>query len=117
MQACLSIADQGIGISAEEIPYLFRRFYRAESAKTQQIDWVDIVGLLGAIGGLEGRLDLEGVAEGTQDRLDQVILGLASFWAGARRNAWTIGPIAANAGPASWASSCQSERCGSVTLI
>jgi PAS domain S-box-containing protein len=38
----ISITDQGIGIPAEAIPYLFRRFYRAESAKTHHIEGTGI---------------------------------------------------------------------------
>ena len=32
-QACLSVADQGIGIPADALPNLFQRFYRADNAK------------------------------------------------------------------------------------
>jgi PAS domain S-box-containing protein len=41
-RVCVSITDQGIGIPIEEIPQLFRRFYRAESAKTQHIEGTGI---------------------------------------------------------------------------
>jgi PAS domain S-box-containing protein len=41
-RASISITDQGIGIPAEAIPRLFRRFYRAESAKTHRIEGTGI---------------------------------------------------------------------------
>jgi signal transduction histidine kinase len=41
-RAYISITDQGIGIPAEAIPRLFRRFFRAESAKTHRIEGTGI---------------------------------------------------------------------------
>jgi signal transduction histidine kinase len=33
---CLCVADQGIGISAEDIPYIFDRFFRSDESRTRQ---------------------------------------------------------------------------------
>ena len=35
MFACVSVADQGIGIPAEELPCIFRRFYRGQNVREQ----------------------------------------------------------------------------------
>lgn len=35
-QALISVQDKGVGISAEEIPHLFERFYRARGARTAE---------------------------------------------------------------------------------
>ncbi|MBN1484578.1 MAG: GAF domain-containing protein [Chloroflexia bacterium] len=37
-QACLIVADNGIGIPAQAIPHLFEEFFRAENAKSQERD-------------------------------------------------------------------------------
>jgi two-component system, OmpR family, heavy metal sensor histidine kinase CusS len=37
-QACLSIADSGVGIPAEHIPHLFDRFYRVDPARGQETE-------------------------------------------------------------------------------
>jgi signal transduction histidine kinase len=35
-QTTLSVADQGAGINASELPFIFERFYRADSSRTKQ---------------------------------------------------------------------------------
>ncbi len=40
--ACVSVADSGIGIPAEALPYLFTRFYRAPNAEAQHIPGLGI---------------------------------------------------------------------------
>ncbi len=34
----LSVADQGAGIKASDLPYIFDRFYRADTARSKQVD-------------------------------------------------------------------------------
>ena len=41
-EALLSVADEGIGIAAEDLPRLFASFVRAESATSQQIGGVGV---------------------------------------------------------------------------
>ncbi|MBK9713397.1 MAG: PAS domain S-box protein [Kouleothrix sp.] len=41
-QACLSVADQGIGIPADALPNLFQRFYRAANVDEQHISGMGV---------------------------------------------------------------------------
>ncbi len=41
-QACLSVADSGIGIPADSLPHLFQRFYRAPNAEAHHIPGLGI---------------------------------------------------------------------------
>jgi signal transduction histidine kinase len=41
-QACIEVIDQGIGIPAEDIPHLFKRFYRAGNMDEQHISGMGI---------------------------------------------------------------------------
>jgi signal transduction histidine kinase len=41
-KVCVSVADRGIGIPAENLPNLFGRFYRARNAEAHQITGLGI---------------------------------------------------------------------------
>ena len=41
-QACLSVADQGIGIPPDALPNLFQRFYRAANVDEQHISGMGV---------------------------------------------------------------------------
>jgi signal transduction histidine kinase len=40
--ACITVADRGMGIPAEDIPHLFERFYRAGNTDEQHISGMGI---------------------------------------------------------------------------
>lgn len=61
-EAVLRVADEGTGIPEDALPYVFERFYRAESSRTGEGSGLGLSIIRETVEALEGCIEVESVA-------------------------------------------------------